>query len=105
MTLVHNALDKVSVVEHIIEPILIMVEVDISLMRMIDGVHVQHFSGTGVVIYHSKTLGIVVVDGCIVPISLSDVVLSFVAYSMEIPEERLQAKITQVHYDKPSSCL
>ena len=87
MTLVHNALDTASVAEHIIELTLIMVEVDISLIFMIDGVHAQHFSGTGVVIYHSKTMEIVVVDRYIVPISLSYVMLSFAAYSIEITEE------------------
>jgi len=88
--LVDSALDKlmnVSVVEQIIEPTLVMVEVDIPLICMIDGVHVQHFSGTGVVVYHSKTMGIVAVDRNTVPISISDVMLAFAAYPMEIPGE------------------
>lgn len=54
---------------------------------MIDGVHSQHFFGTGVIIYHSQTMGLVAVDKNTVAVSVSDVMLSFAAYPIEIPGE------------------
>lgn len=54
---------------------------------MIDGVHSQHFFGTGVIIYHSRSMGLVVVDKNTVAISASDVMLSFAAFPIEIPGE------------------
>ena len=54
---------------------------------MLDGVHSQHFFGTGVIIYHSKDMGLVAVDKNTVAISASDVMLSFAAFPVEIPGE------------------
>lgn len=54
---------------------------------MLDGVHSQHFFGTGVIIYHSQTMGLVAVDKNTVAVSVSDVMLSFAAYPIEIPGE------------------
>lgn len=54
---------------------------------MLDGVHSQHFFGTGVVIYHSENMGLIAVDKNTVAISASDVMLSFAAFPIEIPGE------------------
>lgn len=54
---------------------------------MLDGVHSQHFFGTGVIIYHSQSMGLVAVDKNTVAISASDVMLSFAAFPIEIPGE------------------
>lgn len=54
---------------------------------MLDGVHSQHFFGTGVIIHHSQSMGLVVVDKNTVAISASDVMLSFAAFPIEIPAE------------------
>ena len=76
-----------SVAEHVIEPTLVMMEVHIPPSAMLDGVHAQHFFGTGVIVHHSKDLGLVAVDKNTVAISVSDVMLSFAAFPMEIPAE------------------
>jgi len=54
---------------------------------MLDGVHSQHFFGTGVIIYHSQDMGLVAVDKNTVAVSSSDVLLSFAAFPVEIPGE------------------
>lgn len=54
---------------------------------MLDGVHSQHFFGTGVIIHHSESLGLVAVDRNTVAVSISDIMLSFAAYPIEIPGE------------------
>ncbi|CDP02710.1 unnamed protein product [Coffea canephora] len=76
-----------SVAERVIEPTLVMFEVHVPSACMIDGVHSQHFFGTGVIIYHSETMGLVAVDKNTVAVSVSDVMLSFAAFPMEIPGE------------------
>ncbi|XP_052729611.1 protease Do-like 7 isoform X1 [Vigna angularis] len=76
-----------SVAERVIEPTLVMFEVHVPPSCMLDGVHSQHFFGTGVIIYHSKDMGLVVVDKNTVAISASDVMLSFAAFPVEIPGE------------------
>lgn len=76
-----------SVSEHVIEPTLVMLEVHVPSSCMLDGVHSQHFFGTGVIIYHSQTMGLVVVDRNTVAISASEVMLSFAAFPIEIPGE------------------
>lgn len=76
-----------SVAEHVIEPTLVMMEVHIPPSAMLDGVHAQHFFGTGVIVHHSKDLGLVAVDKNTVAISVSDVMLNFAAFPMEIPGE------------------
>lgn len=54
---------------------------------MLDGVHSQHFFGTGVIVHHSENLGLVAVDRNTVAVFISDVMLSFAAYPIEIPAE------------------
>ena len=54
---------------------------------MLDGVHFQHSLGTGIIIYHSQSMGLVAVDKNTVAISSSDVMLSFAAFPIEIPGE------------------
>ncbi|CAJ1865799.1 unnamed protein product [Sphenostylis stenocarpa] len=97
-----------SVAERVIEPTLVMfehgtnadsgfrmvfklfrwdVQVFVPPSCMLDGVHSQHFFGTGVIIYHSQDMGLVVVDKNTVAISASDVMLSFAAFPVEIPGE------------------
>lgn len=81
------AATNASVAERVIEPTLVMLEVHVPSSCMIDGVHSQHFFGTGVIIYHSQTMGLVAVDKNTVAVSVSDVMLSFAAYPIEIPGE------------------
>ncbi|XVF31696.1 hypothetical protein REPUB_Repub17cG0014300 [Reevesia pubescens] len=76
-----------SIAERVIEPTLVMFEVHVPPSCMLDGVHSQHFFGTGVIIYHSQSMGLVAVDKNTVAISASDVMLSFAAYPIEIPGE------------------
>lgn len=64
-----------------------IMQVHVPSVCMIDGVHSQHFFGTGVIIYHSETMGLVAVDKNTVAVSVSDVMLSFAAFPMEIPGE------------------
>ncbi|KAG8373783.1 hypothetical protein BUALT_Bualt11G0061000 [Buddleja alternifolia] len=81
------AATNASVAERVIEPTLVMLEVHVPSSCMLDGVHSQHFFGTGVIIYHSQTMGLVAVDKNTVAVSVSDVMLSFAAYPIEIPGE------------------
>uniref|UniRef100_A0A5B6ZRJ1 Putative protease Do-like 7 isoform X1 n=1 Tax=Davidia involucrata TaxID=16924 RepID=A0A5B6ZRJ1_DAVIN len=76
-----------SVAERVIEPTLVMFEVHVPPSCMLDGVHSQHFFGTGVIVYHSQNMGLVAVDKNTVAISASDVMLSFAAFPIEIPGE------------------
>ncbi|XP_076917849.1 protease Do-like 7 isoform X2 [Bidens hawaiensis] len=76
-----------SVAEHEIEPTLVMFEVFVPSSCMLDGVHSQHFFGTGVIIHHSENMGLVAIDKNTVAISASDILLSFAAYPVEIPGE------------------
>lgn len=76
-----------SLAERVIEPTLVMLEVHVPPSCMIDGVHSQHFFGTGVIVYHSQSMGLVAVDKNTVAISVSDVMLSFAAFPVEIPGE------------------
>ena len=64
-------------------------QVHVPPVCMLDGVHSQHFFGTGVVIHHSDCLGLVAVDRNTVAVSISDIMLSFAAYPIEIPGEVL----------------
>jgi hypothetical protein len=54
---------------------------------MLDGVHCKLFSGAGVVIHHSDTLGLIAVDKNTVIIPTSDIMISFAAYPIQIPGE------------------
>ncbi|XP_077244000.1 degP protease 7 isoform X2 [Tasmannia lanceolata] len=76
-----------SIAEQVIEPTLVMFEVHVPPSCMLDGVHSQHFFGTGVIVYHSQSMGLVAVDKNTVCVSVSDVMISFAAYPMEIPGE------------------
>lgn len=76
-----------SVAESALEATFVMFEVHIPPSAMLDGVHAQHFYGTGVVVHHSESLGLVAVDRNTVAIAVSDVMLSFAAYPVEIPAE------------------
>ncbi|KAL9226509.1 hypothetical protein vseg_002315 [Gypsophila vaccaria] len=78
---------NVSIAESVIEPTLVMFEVHVPPSCMLDGVHSQHFFGTGVIIHHSQNIGLVVVDKNTVAITSSDIMLSFAAYPIEIPGE------------------
>ncbi|KAH6758616.1 DegP protease 7 [Perilla frutescens var. frutescens] len=81
------AATNASVAERVIEPTLVMLEVHVPSSCMLDGVHSQHFFGTGLIIYHSQNMGLVAVDKNTVAVSVSDVMLSFAAYPIEIPGE------------------
>ncbi|XP_057971946.1 protease Do-like 7 [Malania oleifera] len=76
-----------SIAERVIEPTLVMFEVHVPPSCMLDGVHSQHFFGTGVIVYHSLSMGLVAVDKNTVAVSVSDVMLSFAAFPVEIPGE------------------
>ncbi|XP_070041820.1 protease Do-like 7 isoform X3 [Nicotiana tomentosiformis] len=76
-----------SVAERVIEPTLVMFEVHVPSSCMLDGVHSQHFLGTGVIVYHSETMGLVAVDKNTVAVPVSDVMISFAAFPIEIPAE------------------
>ncbi|XP_020888662.1 protease Do-like 7 isoform X2 [Arabidopsis lyrata subsp. lyrata] len=76
-----------SLAERAIEPALVMFEVHVPPSCSLDGVHSQHFFGTGIIIYHSSSMGLAVVDKNTVAISASDVMLSFAAFPVEIPGE------------------
>ncbi|KAG9130911.1 hypothetical protein Leryth_006685 [Lithospermum erythrorhizon] len=76
-----------SIAERELEPALVMFEVHVPSSCMLDGVHAQHFFGTGVIIYHSQTMGLVAVDKNTVAVAASDVMLSFAAFPIEISAE------------------
>ncbi|MCO5604086.1 hypothetical protein L7F22_058244 [Adiantum nelumboides] len=76
-----------SFAENVLEATFAMFEVHIPPSAMLDGVQSQHFFGTGVVIHHSESLGLVAVDRNTVAIAVSDVMLSFAAYPVEISAE------------------
>ncbi|KAI3917811.1 hypothetical protein MKW92_008437 [Papaver armeniacum] len=76
-----------SVAERVLEPTLVMCEVHVPQPCQVDGVYSQEFSGTGVIVYHSQSMGLVVVDRSTVVVSCCDVMLSFAASHMKIPGE------------------
>eukprot|EP00891_Asterochloris_glomerata_P007785 jgi/Astpho2/7785/Aster-06077 len=65
---------------HQLRASLVIVDVAIPLIGLIDGVHSRSFAGSGVVVHHTETEGLVLVDRNTVAISLGDVTLSFGAY-------------------------
>ncbi|KAK8669564.1 hypothetical protein V6N13_106990 [Hibiscus sabdariffa] len=83
------AVANASIAERVIEPTLVMFEVHVPPSCMLDGVHSQHFSGTGVIIYHSHSMGLIAVGKNTVAVSACDVILSFAAYPIEIPGEQV----------------
>ncbi|KAI3863696.1 hypothetical protein MKW98_031288 [Papaver atlanticum] len=76
-----------SVVERVLEPTLVLCEVHVPPSCQVDGVYSQEFLGTGVIVYHSQNMGLVVVDKYTVVVSCCDVMLSFAASHMKIPGE------------------
>ncbi|MCO5609330.1 hypothetical protein L7F22_063556 [Adiantum nelumboides] len=76
-----------SFAENVLEATFAMFEVHIPPSAMLDGVQSQHYFGTGVVVHHSESLGLVAVDRNTVAIAVSDVMLSFAAYPVEISAE------------------
>ncbi|KAM0846525.1 hypothetical protein ACQ4PT_055622 [Festuca glaucescens] len=76
-----------SLAEQVIEPSLVMLQVDIPPMCMLDGVHAKLFGGAGVIIHHSDTLGLIAVDKNTVIVPTSDIMISFAAYPIQIPGE------------------
>ncbi|KAI3863697.1 hypothetical protein MKW98_031289 [Papaver atlanticum] len=76
-----------SVAERVLEPTLVMCEVHVPPSCQVDGVYSQNCFGTGVIVYHSQSMGLVVVDKHTVAISCCDVMLSFAASHMRIPGE------------------
>ncbi|KAL7101655.1 hypothetical protein ACP275_08G067900 [Erythranthe tilingii] len=76
-----------AVPERVIEPSLVMLEVHVPLSCMLDGVNSKHFSGTGVIVYHSRNMGLIAVDKNTVVVSVSELMLSFAAYPIKIPGE------------------
>ncbi|KAI3863698.1 hypothetical protein MKW98_031290 [Papaver atlanticum] len=76
-----------SVAERVLEPTLVICEVHIPAPCQVDGVYSQDFSGTGVIVYHSQSMGLVVVDRSTVVVSCCDVMLSFAASHTKIPGE------------------
>ncbi|CAI7816156.1 unnamed protein product, partial [Closterium sp. NIES-54] len=76
-----------SLVESALEPAFVMMEVHVPSSVMVDGVHAQHFFGTALVVHHTPHLGLIVVDRNTVAVSVSDIMLSFSAYPVEVPGE------------------
>ncbi|XP_026444897.1 protease Do-like 7 isoform X2 [Papaver somniferum] len=76
-----------SVAERVLEPALVICEVHVPKPCQVDGVYSQDFSGTGVIVYHSESMGLVVVDKSTVVVSCCDVMLSFAASHIKIPGE------------------
>lgn len=75
---------------HLLAKVPLMVlklQVHVPSSCMLDGVHSQHFLGTGVIVYHSETMGLVAVDKNTVAVPVSDVMISFAAFPIEIPAE------------------
>ncbi|KAJ6793499.1 protease Do-like 7 [Iris pallida] len=79
--------NNASLAEQVIERTLVICEVHVPLSCLLDGIRSQQCSGTGVIIYHSETLGLAAVDRNTVTVSASDVMLSFAAFPIEIPGE------------------
>ncbi|KAJ6368114.1 hypothetical protein OIU78_000647 [Salix suchowensis] len=76
-----------SFVESLIEPALVMLKVDVPLSCFLDGVKSVASSGTGVIVHHSQSMGLVATDKNTVEISACDVMLSFAAFPIQIPGE------------------
>ena len=56
---------------------LALVEVEIPVSALVDGVHARRFAGTAVVVYQSRSLGLALVDRNTVPVASADARLSF----------------------------
>ncbi|KAJ4822873.1 hypothetical protein Tsubulata_049190 [Turnera subulata] len=71
--------------ERLMEPSLVLVEVNVPPSCLLDGVDSQQSFGTGVILHHARGMGLVAVDKNTVKVSASDIVLSFAAFPIEIP--------------------
>ncbi|KAI3842382.1 hypothetical protein MKW92_037536 [Papaver armeniacum] len=76
-----------SVAVRVLESTLVMCEAHVPPSCQVDGVYSQNFFGTGVIVYHSQSMGLVVVDKYTVAVPCCDVMLSFAASHMKIPGE------------------
>lgn len=64
---------------------MVAVDVEIPLVALADGVYSRSFSGCGVIVHLTSTLGLVLVDRNTVSIGPGDVMLSFGAFPAEVP--------------------
>ncbi|KAI3917810.1 hypothetical protein MKW92_008436 [Papaver armeniacum] len=76
-----------SVAVRVLESTLVMCEAHVPPSCQVDGVYSQNFFGTGVIVYHSQSMGLVVVDKYTVAVPCCDVMLSFAASHIKIPGE------------------
>ena len=76
--------EMMAALEKKMEGCLVIVEVEIPLICLVDGVYSKSFAGTGVIVYQSDTLGLVLVDRNTVVVGPSDVILSFAASPCEV---------------------
>eukprot|EP00879_Flechtneria_rotunda_P012429 GHRR01012979.1.p1 GENE.GHRR01012979.1~~GHRR01012979.1.p1 ORF type:complete len:795 (+),score=305.94 GHRR01012979.1:778-3162(+) len=72
-------------VEEAMRASLVLVDVDIPLVALSDGVHARSFQGCGLVVYHGEHMGLVLVDRNTVAIGTCDINLSFGAHPAELP--------------------
>ncbi|KAI3848070.1 hypothetical protein MKW92_046214 [Papaver armeniacum] len=90
-----GATANTSVVERVIElinPSLVAFEVHFPLKCMVDGMESLYSSGTGVIVNHCESWGLVVIDT--VPMSACDVMLSFAAFPLP---KRIPGEIVFIH--------
>jgi len=71
--------------EHKMRCCMVTLKVEIPLIALVDGVHSRAFSGCGIVVHQSNTLGLVLVDRNTVAVAPGDVTLSFGAFPAEVP--------------------
>lgn len=63
---------------------LALISFNIPSIAMVDGVHSDSFKGSGLVVYHSEELGLIVTDRNTVPIASGDLLVSFGAHPAEV---------------------
>lgn len=71
--------------EHKMRCCMVTLEVEIPLVALVDGVHSRAFSGCGIIVHQSDTLGLVLVDRNTVAVAPGDITLSFGAFPAEVP--------------------
>ena len=71
--------------EHKMRCCMVTLEVEIPLVALIDGVHSRAFSGCGIIVHQSDTLGLILVDRNTVAVAPGDITLSFGAFPAEVP--------------------
>ncbi|GMH38408.1 hypothetical protein BSKO_06292 [Bryopsis sp. KO-2023] len=79
-----NGVSKAGDFESNMRRSMVLVDVDIPLVALADGVHSKSFLGSGVVVHHTDRIGLVLVDRNTVAIGSCDIMLSFGAYPAEI---------------------